>query len=88
MKVKELSFPFIYFSESGLFQWVTADSNKKFLLPIFLLAVGPVSQAGPVPATWESLSLILFFVNRMSFCAFTDSLPARGRPAVGRRIGH
>jgi hypothetical protein len=41
MKAKVLSFPFIYFSESGLFNGLQPIQIKKFLLLDFLFAGCP-----------------------------------------------
>jgi hypothetical protein len=64
MKGESLSFPFIYFSESGVFNGLRRIQIKKILLSVFLRAVGRIT-GGAGSGDLRKLARILFFVNRM-----------------------
>jgi hypothetical protein len=85
MKGNELSFPFIYFSESGLFNELRPIQIKKFS-SLFSCALSVGITGGQGSGDLRKLARILFFVNEMSLGAFYRQLvcswPSRGAESV------
>jgi hypothetical protein len=85
MKGNELSFPFIYFSESGVFNELRPIQIKKFS-SLFSCALSVGITGGQGSGDLRKLARILFFVNEMSLGAFYRQLvcswPSRGAESV------